>query len=151
MDSNSMNYMIRTLILACVFSTTMLAQRTDELAAYNEPPSRLRGVIEKYGEDFGSINRFYTAHTSANRSMRIRQLYDEYLATLSRLNFDSLNFDEQVDHVLFKNYLDHERKELARTDRQLTETASILPFARTISDLEEARRRLETIDPAKTA
>ena len=146
-----MNNMIGTILVVCLLSATMLAQRTDELSAYNEPPSRLRGVIEKYGEDFGSINRFYTAHTSANRSMRIRQLYDEYLAALSRLNYASLNFDEQIDYVLFKNYLDHERKELARTERQIAETAPILPFARTISDLEDARRRLESIDPAKTA
>ena len=131
--------------------TTGFSQRTDELATYNEPPSRLRGVIEKYDEDYGSINRFYTAQMSAARGSRLRQLYSDHLALLGRLNFDSLNHDEQIDYVLFRNYLEHEQKELARLERQLAEMASILPFSKAISDLEDQRRRLETIDPAKTA
>jgi hypothetical protein len=146
-----MNIAHAIFLLLCVLCATTLAQRGDDLSAFNEPPSRLRGVIEKYGEDFGSINRFYTAQTSANRFARIRQLYDEYLVTVGRLNFDSLNFDEQIDHILLRNYLEHERKELGRSERQLAEIAPILPFGRTISDLEDARRRLEPIDPAKTA
>ena len=134
-----------------VSSLPVAAQRTDDLAAYNEPPSRLRGVIEKYDEDYGSINRFYTAQMSAVRVARLRQLYSDYLALLDRLNFDTLNHDEQIDHVLFRNYLDHEQRELSRLEKQFAEMGSILPFAKTISDLEDQRRRLETIDPAKTA
>ena len=139
------------LFVMAFMSVVVCAQRTDELAAYNEPPSRLRGVIEKYGEDFGSINRFYTAYTSSNRATRLRQLYGDYQSLLDRLSFAALNTDEQIDYVLFRNYLDHERKELARLEKQLTEMAPIIPFAKTVSDLEDARRRLETIDPAKTA
>lgn len=138
-------------VIMLIFATAILAQRADELGAYNEPPSRLRGVIEKYDEDHGSINRFYTAQTSANRVARFRQLYNDYLGMLGRLNFDSLNSDEQIDYVLFKNYLDHEQKELGRFESQLAEMAPILPFAKTINDLEDTRRRLETLDPAKTA
>ena len=138
-------------LLGVACQTYLFAQKTDELAEYNEPPSRLRGVIEKYGDDHGSIDRFYTAQTSASRIGRMRQLYDEYLAVLTQLNFESLNFEEQVDYILFRNYLDHERKELARSETQLAEMAPILPFAKIISDLEDQRRRLETIDPAKTA
>ena len=128
-----------------------LAQKSDDLAAYNEPPSRLRGVIEKFGEDAGSIGRFYTAQTSANRFARLLQLYGDYIGLIGRMNFDSLNHDEQIDYLLFKNYLDHESKELPRYEKQLTEMAPLLPFARTISDLEDQRRRLEPIDPAKSA
>ena len=118
---------------------------------YNEPLSRLRGMIEKFGEDYGAFNRFYTAYTSPNRAARMRELYREYLSALERQNFASLNHDEQVDHVLFRNYLDHELKELSRHETQLAETAALIPFATTISDLEDARRRLETVDGAKAA
>ena len=126
-------------------------QQVDELSAYNEPPSRLRGMIEKFGEDYGSINRFYTAQTSRNRSARFRQLFTDYRTALDRLNFTSLNADEQIDYILFHNYLDHEQKELTRFDKQVEEMGGILPFATTISDLEDTRRRLEPIDPAKAA
>jgi uncharacterized protein (DUF885 family) len=145
----SKRLLVYVAIVLCAL--TVSAQRTDELVAYNEPPSRLRGVIEKYGNDYGGINRFYTAQTSANRTARFRQLNADYLALLGKLNFDSLNTDEQIDYVLFRNYLDHEQKELVRYEKQLAEMALILPFAQTIADLEDTRRRLETINPAKTA
>ena len=142
---------ILAILIAFVLSGVAPGQRTDELAAYNEPPSRLRGAIEKYGEDYGSISRFYTAFTSGTRAGRLRQLYADYQSLLGRLNYAALNADEQIDYVLFRNYLDHEQKELARGEKQLAEMATILPFAKTISDLEDQRRRLEAIDPAKTA
>jgi len=140
------------LLLACVTPLSATAQRTvGQLNAYNESPSRLSGVIEKYTQDYGSINRFYTADTSANRVARLRQLYTEELANLNRLNFESLNHDEQIDYILFKNYLDHESKQLNRFNKQVEEMEAIIPFAKTVSDLEDNRRKLETIDPAKTA
>src|SRR5687767_7892638 len=127
------------------------AQTADDLSNYNEPPSRLRGVIEKFREDFGSVNRFYTAYTSPNRRARFRQFYSDWLAFLNKQNFDSLNHDEQIDYLLFKNYLAHELKELDREGGQIEEMAALIPFARTISDLEDSRRKLETVDPAKIA
>lgn len=129
----------------------LFAQTTDDLSSYNEPPSRLRGVIEKFSEDYGSLNRFYTAQTSQNRAARFRTFYADWLNFLNRQNFESLNADEQIDYLLFKNYLAHEIKESDRRAKQLEEMSALLPFAKTISDLEDLRRRLETIDPAKTA
>lgn len=118
---------------------------------YNESPSRLRGMIENFEEDYGALNRFYTAYTSSNRVARMRGLYHDYLTGLQRRNFDSLNHDEQIDYVLFRNYLDHELKELTRYESQLAEMGPLLTFAKTISDLEDARRSLESVDSEKAA
>ena len=117
----------------------------------SESPSRLRGVIERFEQDFGAYNRFYSAFTSVNRAVKMKGLHEEYLAELGRQNFESLSHDEQVDYVLFRNYLEHEQKELARYEGQLGEMAGLMPFAKVISDLEDARRRLDTTDPAKAA
>jgi len=145
---------ITKLICVCVvvsiFAQMAVGQR-DELAEYNDPPSRLRGVIERFDADVGILNRFYSAGTSAKRSARFRQLYADGLTMLAGLNFDALNHDEQVDYVLFRNYLDHEQKELGRYDAQLAEMASMIPFAGTISYLEDSRRQLTPIDAAKSA
>jgi uncharacterized protein (DUF885 family) len=122
-----------------------------DLAAYNDSPSRLRGVIEKFDEDYAILNRFYSAPTSPNRSARLKQLYSDELAVLAKLDFDKLNHDEQVDYILFKNYLDHEIKEQNRIDAQLAEMAALVPFAKTISDMEDTRRTLKDLDPAKAA
>jgi len=68
---------LKTLIaLFCLFSiVSVQAQTVDDLNNYNEPPSRRRGVIEKFSEDYSSLNRFYTAPTSPNRTARFRQFY----------------------------------------------------------------------------
>ena len=136
------------LLVLLILVPPALAQTVD---AYSESPSRLRGMIEKFEEDYGAFNRLYSANTSPNRAERMRQLYSEYLSALKRQNFASLNHDEQVDYILFRNYLDHELKELDRFEAQLAEMAELVPFAKTISDLEDARRRLESTDGAKSA
>ncbi len=129
----------------------LVAQAPLDLGQYNEPPSRFRGVIEKYDEDVSILNRYYSAPTSPNRATRFRQLYSDQLGLVNSLNFDQLNHDEQIDYLLFKNYLDHELKELTRSQAQLAEMSSLIPFAKTISDLEDTRRTLKDIDPAKMA
>ena len=131
--------------------TPASAQSVDNLDPYNDSPSRFRGVIEKFDEDYGSINRFYSAPASMNRAARFRELNAQYLAVLDKQNFDALNHDEQIDYLLFKNYLDHEQRELDRQSKQSEEMSALVPFMKTISDLEDSRRKLETIDPAKIA
>ncbi len=127
------------------------AQIAVDLGVYNEPPSRLRGAIEKFSEDYGILNRFYSAQTSPNRSARFKQLNADWLTMLEKQNLDALNHDERIDYLLFKNHLEHEQRELDRRAKQMDEMSALVPFARTISDLEDSRRKLETIDSAKTA
>ena len=148
-----MKHLQKTLTFFCLLLSAagLVFAQSDDLNNYNEPPSRLRGVIEKFAEDAGSLDRFYTARDSENRAKRFKAFYADWVNFLNRQNFDALNADEQIDYVLFKNYLAHEIKEADRRAWQLAEMSALLPFARTISDLEDARRRLDGVDPAKTA
>jgi uncharacterized protein (DUF885 family) len=149
---NPLKALAALVLLVAVCADPAFGQQGSHVTSvYDESPSRLRGVIEKYNQDYGSLNRFYTAETSANRASRLRQLYSEHLLLLDRLNFGSLNHDEQIDYLLFRNYLDHEQKELSRIAGQLGEMAEFIPFAGAIADLEDSRRKLESIDPARTA
>jgi len=43
------------LFLLTIFDVFTFAQTINDLDNYNEPPSRLRGVIEKFSEDYGSF------------------------------------------------------------------------------------------------
>ena len=137
-----------TLLVVVSCAAILTAGQTLE---FPESPSRLRNVIERFEQDSGALNRFYSAGTSANRAARMKALFAEYLGELGRQNFAALNHDEQVDYILFRNYLDHEQKEQLRFEAQLAEMSALIPFAKTISDLEDSRRRLESVDPAKTA
>ena len=138
--------------LFTIFSSNFsFAQKPDGLTAYNEPPSRLRGVIEKFSEDYGTLNRLNTAPTSPNRSTKFSELYAERLAYLAKLDFNLLNSDEQVDYLLFKNYLEHEQKELSRFQAQLEEMAPLIPSPRLSATSKIPAAALESVDPAKIA
>lgn len=128
-----------------------VAAQSDGLAVHDETPSRLRGVIERFNADHGILNRFNSALTSPVRSERLRKLYGDNRSALIALDFEKLGHDEQIDYLLFDNYLEHEVSEQLREDAQFAEMASLMPFAKTINDLEDERRRLEFVDPAKTA
>jgi uncharacterized protein (DUF885 family) len=117
----------------------------------NSTQSEMRGLIERHVADRGSLGRFYTVETSPARNARMKQFYSEWLSSLERINFDAMSMDGKIDYLLFKNYLDHELRQLDLRANALTETAQLIPFAQAITDLEDARRRLERVDSAKVA
>ncbi|HLG14256.1 MAG TPA: DUF885 family protein [Blastocatellia bacterium] len=122
-----------------------------DLSDINSPPSELRAMIERYAADRASLNRFYPVESSPARQARLRQFYPEWLAALARLGFDKMSQEGRIDYVLFKNHLDHELRQLEIRRKALAETAPLIPFAETITSLEDARRRMERVDPQKTA
>ncbi|MEQ1606512.1 MAG: DUF885 family protein [Pyrinomonadaceae bacterium] len=148
---NRTAFLVTVLIFTLAVPGFTFGQAADPLDAYSDPPSRFQGVIEKFTEDVGVLNRFYSAQTSSNRSARFRSLYNEELQLINNFNYDKLNRNEQIDYVLFRNYLEHELKEQERNDARFGEMASLMPFAKTINDLEDTRRKLEFADPAKSA
>ncbi|MFV0388272.1 MAG: DUF885 family protein [Pyrinomonadaceae bacterium] len=139
------------LILAVFLCVNLYAQDSESLEAFNDEPDRFRGVIEKFREDFGSLDRFYTARTSANRLARFREFYGSWQTWLTQQDFSKLNHDEKVDYILFRNYLEHEQMESVRFETQLDEMKPLLPFMQRISNLEDERRKLLPINPAQSA
>ncbi len=81
----------------------------------------------------------------------MKQFYTETLASLDRVNFESMGQDGRIDYLLFKSQLDYELRQLDTSAKNLAETAAFIPFMQTIVDLEESRRRMETMDSAKAA
>jgi len=115
------------------------------------PDSEMRPLIERYTVDRGSLTRSYPVSISPVRAARFRQLYSDWLAQLQKMNFDSLSQEGKVDYLLLKNHLEYETRQLDIQARQLAEIQPLVPFANSIIGLEESRRRMETIDSAKTA
>ncbi|HKN84990.1 MAG TPA: DUF885 family protein [Pyrinomonadaceae bacterium] len=113
--------------------------------------SEMRSAIELYTVDRGSLNRSYPVAISPARRERFRKLYNDWLASLEKLDFDSMSQDGKIDYILFKNHLEYEVRQLDIQARQLSEIESLVPFATKIIELEEARRRMEPIDSAKLA
>ncbi len=141
-----MRYAATSILILSLLSGPLFAQ-----AAFVESPSRLREVIEHYEQDRGAYNRFYSAFTSPRRSAKFREVYQQRLAALSRMDFAKLEHHEKVDYLLFKNHLEKELRDLDQGAAQFEEMRPILPFAAVINDLEDRRRRLEPIEAERTA
>lgn len=95
----------------------------------SEMPSRLRGEIERFGQDTGAFDRLWRSELSAARMARLSDLYADELATLLRMNFDSLNHDDQVDYILFRNHLEHEQHQMSQLKAEFAEMEPLIPFA----------------------
>jgi uncharacterized protein (DUF885 family) len=113
--------------------------------------SEMRVAIERYVADRGSLSRSYPVEMSPARLTRFKQFYSDWLALIGKMNFDTMGQDGRIDYVLFKYHLNHELQQLDVQARALAEIAPLLPFAQTITDLAEARRRMEKIEPPKVA
>jgi uncharacterized protein (DUF885 family) len=113
--------------------------------------SEMRAMIEQYTVDRGSLTRSYPVSMSPTRRARFKKFYEEMLTSLKALDFDSMSQDGKIDYLLFKNHLEYELRQLAIQEKQLTEIQSLIPFAGTIIELEESRRRMEPINSAKVA
>lgn len=113
--------------------------------------SEMRAIIEYYTVDRGSLLRSYPLSISPARQERFRKFYSDALLRIQKLDFDSMNQEGKVDYLLLKNHLEYEMRQLDIQSKQLAEIEPLVPFLKTIIDLEEARRRMEPIDAAKTA
>jgi uncharacterized protein (DUF885 family) len=139
--------------LASEFTTTPAAAQTvtPEFSDLDNAKSELRNVIERYVADRGGLSRVYPVESSTARQTRFQQFYRDWLALLGKMNFDGLSQDGKVDYVLLKNHLDYQAQQLELNRKAMAEIALLLPFAQTITDLAEARRKMEKIDGQKAA
>jgi hypothetical protein len=78
-----------------------------DLAELNGDRSELRGAIERYDADRGSVLRSAPAAGSAQRDDRIRDFTRQWLDRLGSVDFDRLSQDGKVDYLLWKNHLAH--------------------------------------------
>jgi uncharacterized protein (DUF885 family) len=113
--------------------------------------SELRPMIERYTADQRSLNRTYPIRLSGTRRGRFEQFASQNEADLRKLNFEALSHDGQIDYLLFRNHLAHDRSQLELDAMQMAEMEPLVPFAKTIIDFEEARRKMEPIDSKKAA
>ncbi len=113
--------------------------------------SELRGPIELFTADFGAVRRSYPVRLSAARYQRLKAFYTDWLTALGAIDFDQLSPPGRVDYVLFGNYLQHELRQLDIQKGYQDEAAALLPFAPTIVDLAESRRRMERVNGEQAA
>lgn len=122
------------------------------LAALAEAPqSELAPVVRRFEADRGMLFRRYSVEYSAARRARMRRFYEEWRGRLREVDFDRLGQEGRVDYVLLDARLRSELLQLQRAEARSAETRAYVPFAATIADLQDARRRMEPVNAAGAA
>ncbi len=136
-------------IVLPVTITEARAQSGPEI--WDQPPTELTGAMQRFVADRGSITRFFDIPTTAARRARMAEFHREWLAFLDAYDFGSLSHEGKVDWLLFRNHLESELEQLTIAERRTVEAEPLLPFGTRIVTLEEARRRMEWIEPFQAA
>jgi uncharacterized protein (DUF885 family) len=145
--------MIRALFALTIL---VLATATARMQSVNVPPavaavSPLAALVDRYSEDRTSLLRRYSADYSPERYRRLARHYTEWQQELAKVPFEPLNVDGRIDHVALSSRLEYELRLLTREQAWVRETEALIPFAKSITDLLEARARLDNMDPRKAA
>ena len=109
--------------------------------------SELRDVVARYSADRDALGRRYDDDYSPERRLMLRDFYGAWLQKLGSIDFAKLSEDGRVDWILLRAEVVHEQALLDREERRIAEVKPLIPFADTIFALEDARRRLEFVDP----
>ncbi|HXG47711.1 MAG TPA: DUF885 domain-containing protein [Methylomirabilota bacterium] len=139
------------LVLATTFLPHVRAASLDLTNALDASLSPMRGLIERHQTDLGALERDHTVPTAASRTERLRRFYEEQLARVDAVDFDALDADDRVDHILFRHKLRHELRGLEHEQKRLAEMAELIPFADAVVNLEQTRRRMEPVNSPQAA
>jgi dipeptidyl aminopeptidase/acylaminoacyl peptidase/uncharacterized protein (DUF885 family) len=122
-----------------------------DLAELNSDRSELRGAIERYESDRGSLLRSAPAQGSPHRDERIHDFTAQWLDQLGSVDFDRLSQDSKVDYLLLRNHLAHELRQVDIRTHERAEWEPMVPFARPILELDAARRALKPMEWSRVA
>jgi hypothetical protein len=113
--------------------------------------SELRPMLERFEVDLRDITRLYSQPGAAIRRTKLETFYAEQFKLLEATDFDALSQSAKVDYLLFRNNLQHGHRQLEVDDKQDAEIAPLVAYQAEVIGLEEARRRMETLNAQKAA
>jgi uncharacterized protein (DUF885 family) len=81
----------------------------------------------------------------------LQAFYKDWSSHIQEIDFNRLGIEGRIDYVLLNNELRYELELLNREEKLVDEMQVFIPFASDIIHLDEARRRLERVDPPVVA
>lgn len=103
----------------------------------------IRERIERVTQDLKELGKFYNIASSARRTARFENYYNEELAALSKVDFEVLKQGGKVDYLLLKSHLERNRRKLGLDAAKDKKLEPLLPFADTIIQLCEERQLMK--------
>lgn len=108
-------------------------------------------VLRRFVADRRSVDDFYSLRSSPARAERLAAFHLAWRGHVGAKDFAGLDADARVDWLLLRTEIDAALPALRRRTERLEGVRELVPFAREILALEEARRALEDVDPQAAA
>ena len=128
-----------------------MAEEIADLKELRAEKSEMRALIERYSTDRASLERKYPLAHSEARQTRMKRFFTGWQKALDGLDFDAMSQDDRIDWLLFQNHLRHELRQVELRAKMQDEMQPLLPFAPALLALEEARQRMERVEPEQVA
>ena len=136
-------------LVALAMACGPIAAATD--SDVDNSTSAVRPLIERYTADRRTLSRVYDTPLSVSDEKRFADFYNAWIDQLGEMNFDQMDQESKVDYLVFDNHLRDQVRLLDEREKQEAEMEKLLPFAKTIVGLDEARRRMEPPKPQQAA
>ena len=114
-------------------------------------PENLPEFIGRYAADRGEVGRFYDLAWSPKRFERMEKLDAGWGEKLRAIDFDRLDQQSRIDYLLLRNKLESDRSRIELDRRRLTAMEELLPFRAAVQSLQQARWRMEPVEPPAAA
>jgi len=121
------------------------AQEDDEFVPCQVMPQ----LITNYDADRASLRIAYTVEYSPERRERFEKLDRDYLDRLSKIDFNSLSQECQVDYILFKRDREEQLRLAQAEESAVAKVSKWFPFAEEIYGEEQFRRDGSEIPDSK--
>ncbi|MEO8361864.1 MAG: DUF885 family protein, partial [Vicinamibacteria bacterium] len=160
----------RVAMTAWVFAlagSTSFAQVISDSGEVDRSSAMMRPVIERYQSDRTTLERSWMERVdtggggfggrgnamplSPKQFARMKRFYAEWEKTLLATDFDKLDQPGKVDYLLLANQIRFEIRNLDIREKETSEIALMLPTAKAIFDLDEARRAFTPVKAEESA
>jgi hypothetical protein len=115
------------------------------------PANPVQAMIERFTTDRALLDNVYPDPLAPVSHARIAAFDKEWRAKLATVRFDSLDQEGKVDALLLTQHIAREEHAQQLAEKQWGEVEPLLPIAKDVFALEDARRAVERPDAQKTA
>lgn len=124
---------------------------TPPLAHFGMPVQAMPAFMQRFQLDYASLDHLYTVRNGQARERQMKEFYEQWRTALGGMPFETFGVEDRIDYVMMRNQIDFELRELAANSRRFGEAEPLVPFARPLIDLAEARRTMQAQDGAASA
>ena len=121
------------------------------LVEFDRAQSDLRVAVDRFTEDRSGLLRRWDVPYSPVRRARMESFHRGWLSALDATDFAALNREGQADWVLLRNRIVFELEMRTQEEREDAEMAPLVPYARTLGLLQQARRDRKDVDARAAA